>query len=146
MPKFSCAYPDSSADLSQLELKPNSLFSGTPNYNPSEHDGLIVWNTGDTWHMRATGDEDGSRFTGRIIADSSLEDLRLYELENRDRVEFVDNSQKIIEFDLQVGEKWTDGLSFKVTDGTSLFLDLEDNNNISIKAGSNLQEVNPSIV
>jgi hypothetical protein len=137
---------DSSADFSKLELKSNSLFSGTPNYNPSEHDGLIVWNTGDTWHIRATGDEDGSRFTGRIIADSSLKDLRLYELEKNDRVEFVDNSQKIIEFDLQVGEKWTDGLSFKVTDGTSLFLDLEDNNNISIKAGSNLQEINPSIV
>ena len=54
----------------------------------------------------------------------------------------MDNFHQIIEFDLQIWEKWTDGLSFTVADGTSLFIDLEENNDISVKAGSNLQEIN----
>lgn len=131
---------DSFTNLNGLELKQDSLFSGTPDYNPVEHNGLIVWNTGDTWHIEATGDADGSRFTGQIIADSTIEDLSLYKLEGNDRVEFTDNSRQIIEFDLRIWDKWTDGISFKVADGTSLFLDLEDNDDISVKAGSNLQE------
>ena len=132
---------DSSTNINELELKQDSLFSGTPNYNPSEHDGLIIWNIGDTWHIEATGDRDGSRFTGRIVADSYIEDLNPYNLENGDRVEFADDSHQIIEFDLQIWEHWIDGLSFKVSDNNSLFLDLEENNDVSIKAGSELQEV-----
>lgn len=132
---------ESATDVNQLELKQNSLFSGKPDYNPVEHDGLIVWNTGDTWYIEATGDQDGSRFTGSIVADSSIEDLSPYKLESNDRVEFVDDSDQIIEFDLQIWEKWTDGLSFTVAEGTSLFLDLEENDDISVKAGSNLQEI-----
>ncbi|NJL52469.1 MAG: hypothetical protein HC930_10025 [Hydrococcus sp. SU_1_0] len=110
-----------------------------PSFSPTP-DGLLIWQTEDTWHLEATGDRDGSHFTGKIIANSPIKDLALYKLESSDRVEFADNSHKIIEFDLRVWEKWIDGISFKVTDGTSLFLDLNDNNDISVKAGSNLQE------
>ena len=137
---------DFSANASRLELKQDSLFAGTPDYNPSEHEGLMIWNTGKTWHVQATGDLDGSRFTGRIIADSSLEELNLFKLENHDRVAFTDNSRQIIEFDFPVWEHWVDGISFKVGEGTSLFLELEEYNDISIKAGANLQEVNQSLI
>ncbi|VEP14691.1 conserved hypothetical protein [Hyella patelloides LEGE 07179] len=126
---------------SQIELTQNSSFSGQPDYNPAEHYGLIIWNTDDTWHIEATGDLDGSRFTGRIIADNSLEDLSPYQVEGNDLVEFADNSNQILEFDLNVWDKWTDGLSFKVTDETSLFLDLDDSSDISIKAGLNLENI-----
>ncbi|MGF1539619.1 MAG: right-handed parallel beta-helix repeat-containing protein [Pleurocapsa sp.] len=131
-------------DSSALELKQDILFAGTPDYNPSEHDGLIVWNEGDTWHIEATGDLDGSRFTGKIIANSPIEDLAPYKLENGDRVEFTDLSHKIIEFDLRIWDKWIDGISFKVADGSSVFLDLENNHDVSIKAGLDLQEINLS--
>ncbi len=124
-----------------LELRPDSLFSGKPDYNPAEHDGLIVWNKGNTWNIEATGDADGSRFTGRIVADRPIEALNPYDIENSDRVEFVDNSRQIIEFDLQVWSKWIDGISLNVADGTSLFLELEENSDISLKAGANLQEI-----
>jgi Ca2+-binding RTX toxin-like protein len=124
----------------QLKLTQNVQFSGDPIYDSATPDGLLIWQTEDTWHLEATGDRDGSHFTGKIIANSPIKDLALYKLESRDRVEFVDNSHKIVEFDLRIWEKWTDGISFKVTDGTSLFLDLNDHNDISVKAGSNLQE------
>ena len=127
---------------SVMELKQDSTFSGKPDYNPAEHNGLIVWNTNDIWHIEATGDRDGSRFTGKIIADSPIEDLGFYKLEGDDRVEFVDNSYKIIEFDLKVKDKWTDGFSFESSENTSIFLDLGENNDISVKAGSELQEIN----
>ena len=137
------SYTTDFAPPSALELKQDSLFSGKPDYNAVEHTGLVVWNTGNTWHIEATGDADGSRFTGRIMADNSIEDLSPYKLESNDRVEFVDDSQQIIEFDLNIWDKWTDGISFKVSEETSLFLDLEDNNGISVKAGSDLQQVVP---
>ena len=104
---------------------------------------MTVWNTGDTWHLEATGDGDGSRFVGKIIADSPIADLTEYWIEGNDRIEFADNSNQILEFDLTIWSKWTDGISFKVSDGTSLVLDLEDNNDyVSVKAGANFQEVN----
>ncbi|MEM9509328.1 MAG: hypothetical protein AAGA16_16850, partial [Cyanobacteria bacterium P01_E01_bin.35] len=83
-----------------------------------------------------------SRFAGKIIANNPIEDLSAYKLESNDQVEFTDNSHKVIEFDLLIGKKWIDGISFQVSDETSLFLDLGDNNNVSVKAGSELQEIN----
>jgi|GEM_PF-6797864 len=140
--------PDSEMPVghsSGLELKQDSLYTGRPNYTPSKHDGLIIWNEGQTWHIEATGGIDGSRFIGNIVSDNPILDLAPYKLENSDRAEFADNSQQIIDFDLRIGKKWTDGISFKVADETSLFLDLESSNNISVKAGSNLQEINSNI-
>ena len=127
---------------SGLELKQDSLFSNKPNYNPSEHNGLIVWNTGNAWHIEATGDGDGSNFTGQITASNPIENLSPYSLESNDTVEFTDNSRQIIEFDLNVWNQWRDGISFEVSDNASVFLELEDSSNISVKAGANLQEIN----
>ena len=134
---------DISVGYDGIELKQDSLFAGKPDYNTADHNGLTVWNTGDTWHLEATGDGDGSRFVGKIIADSPIADLTEYWIEGNDRIEFADNSNQILEFDLTIWSKWTDGISFKVSDGTSLVLDLEDNNDyVSVKAGANFQEVN----
>ena len=128
-------------DSSAVELKQDSLFSGTPDYNAAEYDGLIIWNTDDTWYIEATGDADGSRFVGQIVADRPIEDLSAYSLEGSDRVEFVDNSQQIVEFDLRIWNQWTDGISFQVSEGTSVFLELENGDDVSIKAGSSLQDI-----
>ncbi|MEM8677106.1 MAG: right-handed parallel beta-helix repeat-containing protein [Cyanobacteria bacterium P01_G01_bin.67] len=133
---------ETSVGYDGLELKQDSLFSNKPVYNPAKHNGLIVWNNGNSWHIEATGDADGSRFAGKIIANNPIEDLSAYKLESNDQVEFTDNSHKVIEFDLLIGKKWIDGISFQVSDETSLFLDLGDNNNVSVKAGSELQEIN----
>ena len=130
----------------KLKLTSDPVFSGEPNYNPGNHSGLIVWNDDDTWHLEATGDIDGERLTGRIIVDSPIEDLSTNSIENSDRVEFVDNSNEILEFDLRVWNQWTDGLSFKVADDASVFLDLDNSSDVSVKAGADLQEVNLSNV
>ena len=130
----------------RLELSSDSVFSGEPDYNPANHNGLIIWNSDDTWHLEATGDANGERLTGRIIVDSPIEDLSTNSLENNDRVEFIDNSNEILEFELRVWNQWTDGLSFKVADDASVFLDLDNSSDVSVKAGADLQEVNLSNV
>ena len=127
---------------SKLELKQDSLFSNQPNYNAYDHNGLIVWNTGNTWHIEATGDSNGSRFTGQITANNPIENLSTYSIESNDTAEFTDNSRQIIEFDLHIWNRWTDGISFEVSDDTSVFLELEDSSNVSVKAGASLQEIN----
>ena len=127
---------------SGLELKQDSLFSDKPNYNSFNHNGLIVWNTDNTWHIEATGDGDGSRFTGQITASNPIENLSSYSIESNDTVEFTDNSHQIIKFDLNVWNQWKDGISFEVSDNSSVFLELEDSSNISVKAGADLQEIN----
>ena len=132
---------DSSTLEYTLELKQDSLFSGTPDYDPSSHDGLIIWNSDDTWYIETTGDADGSRFQGQIITDGPIEYLSGYQLEDNDRLMFADDSQQIAEFDLRSWEKWTDGISFRVPEETSIFLDLENDSNISIKAGSELNDI-----
>ncbi|MGF1590842.1 MAG: right-handed parallel beta-helix repeat-containing protein [Pleurocapsa sp.] len=132
---------ETSVGYSGLELKQDTLFSGKPSYNAAEQGGIIVWNTDGIWHLEATGDRSNTNFKGKISTESSIEDLTFLNLENNDRVEFVDDSRKILEFDLLVGSKWTDGISFKVQGNTSVYLEL-DNSNISVKAGSSLQEIN----
>jgi hypothetical protein len=128
----------------RLELTSDSVFSGEPDYNPANHNGLIVWNSDDTWHLEATGDANGERLTGRIIVDSPIEDLGFNKIENNDTVQFVDNSNEILEFDLRVWNNGIDGLSFKVADDASVFLDLDNSSDVSVKAGADLQEVNLS--
>ena len=130
-----------SVESKGLKLSQDSLIVGTPNYNANEHDGLIIWNQDDTWHLEASGNASGSYFKGRIVADRQIENLNAYKMEDSDSVEFADNSQQIIEFDLTVWEKWIDGLSFQVADGASVFLELDSNPDISIKVGENLQEI-----
>ena len=131
-----------SDDDNLLELTGDSIFSGEPDYNPSDRDGLIIWQTDDTWYVEATGDANGSRITGQIVSDTPIEDLGFYKLESNDRVEFADNSDKIIEFDLRIGSKWTDGFSFQANDDSSVFLELSDRSqDTSIAVGSNLQEI-----
>ena len=133
-----------SAISSGLELNDDSLFSDKPKYNPLEHGGLIIWNKDNVWHMEATGTEGGSRFQGRIVAENPIEDLSFFKIESHDRVEFVDDSQKVLEFDLRIAQRWTDGISFKVPDRTSVFLELEDSDSVSVKAGADLREINLS--
>ena len=128
---------------SRIELKADSLFAGTPEYHPSEEDGLMISNIEQTWHIQATGNQDGSSFRGQIIADSSIEELSLFKLENNDLVQLVDNSAQILEFDVSVGQNAVDGFSFNVADGVSLELELENYHDISLKAGANLEEINP---
>ena len=128
----------------RIELTSDSVFSGEPDYNPANHNGLIVWNNDDTWHLEATGDANGERLTGRIISDSPIEDLRFDKIENSDTVEFVDNSNEILEFDLRVWNRGIDGLSFEVADDASVFIELDNSSDVSVKAGSDLQEVNLS--
>ena len=137
--------PVESSDISSgLELNQDSLFSNRPKYNASQQNGLIVWNNNDVWHMEATGTEGGSRFQGRIVAENPIEDLSFFKIENHDRVEFADDSRKVLEFDLRIAQRWTDGISFKVPDRTSVFLELEDSDSVSVKAGADLQEINLS--
>ena len=137
---------DPTTEDDKLELTSDSVFSGEPNYNPADHNGLIVWNNDDTWHIEATGDANGERLTGRIIVDSPIEDLDTNNLENNDSIEFVDNSNEILEFNLNIWDRWTDGLSFEVADDASVFLDLDNSSDVSVKAGADLQEVNLSSV
>ena len=85
-----------SAVSSGLELNHDSLFSNKPKYSPSKHNGLVVWNTNDTWHMEATGQGGGSNFKGRIVAENPIEDLSYFNFEKNDRVEFVDDSRQVV--------------------------------------------------
>ena len=124
-----------------IELDRDSLFSGKPNYNPANYDGLVVWNEGNTWYIEATGDVNGSQITGRILANNPIENFAPYLLEESDKVEFVDSSRQVIDFDLRIGQKWTDGISFTVSNEDSIFLDLGENSDVTVTAGANLQQL-----
>ena len=124
-----------------IELTQDSLFSGKPNYNVSNYDGLVVWNEGNRWHIEATGDANGSRFTGSIVSSNSINDLSFYSLEKSDRAEFVGDSRQIIDFEFRVVQPWKDGISFTVSDGDSVFLDLGENSDTTVMAGANFQQI-----
>ena len=127
-----------------LELDGDSLFSGQPNYVPSEQTGLIVWNTDDVWHMEATGTTATllSNYQGRIVSDQPIEDLSIYNLEESDRVEYTDESHKVIDFSMNVVNQGMDGVSFKAAEGASVFLELENGNTVPVQAGMYMQEIN----
>ncbi|MEL6494060.1 MAG: hypothetical protein AAFQ41_02925, partial [Cyanobacteria bacterium J06623_7] len=125
-----------------LELNEDSLLSGKPNYTPSEQSGIIVWNTDDVWHMEATGTPASSHYRGRIISDQPIEDLSVYNLESNDVVQYADESHQAVEFAVAIANQWTDGMSFKATDGASVFLELENSDNVPVQAGANMQEIN----
>ena len=127
-----------------LELDGDSLFSGQPNYVPSEQTGLIVWNTDDVWHMEATGTTATllSNYQGRIVSDQPIEDLSIYNLEESDRIEYADESHKVIDFSMNVVNQGMDGVSFKAAEGASVFLELENGNTVPVQAGMYMQEIN----
>jgi predicted outer membrane repeat protein len=123
---------------SGLELTQDERFVGRPIYVPAENTGLFVWNTDNTWKIESTGDLDGSLFKGRIVADRAIEKLGSFKLEGNDFVRFTDDSHQVVEFSMKVGNKWTDGISFKVADQTKMFLEMEDQANVPIKVGASM--------
>ena len=127
-----------------LELDGDSLFSGKPNYVPSEQTGLMVWNTGDVWHMEATGTTATllSNYQGRIVSDQPIEDLSVYNFEESDRIKYADESHKVIDFSMNVVNQGMDGVSFKAAEGASVFLELENGNTIPVQAGAQMQQIN----
>lgn len=131
---------DSEPPLSSsgLELTQDERFAGRPIYDPVENTGLFVWNTDNTWKIESTGDLDGSLFKGRIVADRPIEKLGSFKLEKNDFVRFTDDSHQVVEFSMKVGNKWTDGISFKVADQTKMFLEMEDRANVPIKVGASM--------
>ena len=127
-----------------LELDGDALFSGKPNYNPSEQSGLIVWNTDDVWHMEATGTAATpySHYQGQIVSEQPIEDLSSYKLEGNDTVKYADESRKVIDFSMMVINQGTDGISFRTPDNASVYLELEESNTVPVKAGMYMQEIN----
>ena len=125
-----------------LELNQDALFSSKPSYNPSEQSGLIVWNTEDVWHIEATGTPETSHYRGKIVSDQVIEDLSTFSFEGSDSLQYADDSQKVVEFSMIIANQWVDGISFKTPDNASVFLELEDSNNVPVQAGTYLQEIN----
>jgi predicted outer membrane repeat protein len=123
---------------SGLELTQDERFSGRPIYVPAENTGLFVWGNNNTWKIESTGDLDGSLFKGKIVADHAIEKLGSFKLEDNDFVRFTDDSHQVVEFSMKVGNKWTDGISFKVADQTKVFLEMEDRANVPIKVGASM--------
>ncbi|MEM6612356.1 MAG: hypothetical protein AAF652_08910 [Cyanobacteria bacterium P01_C01_bin.72] len=125
-----------------LELNHDALFSSKPTYNPSEQSGLIVWNNEDVWHIEATGTPATSHYRGKIVSDQVIEDLSTFSFEASDSLKYADDSHKVVEFSMIVANQWVDGISFKTPDNASVFLELEDSNNVPVQAGAYLQEIN----
>jgi predicted outer membrane repeat protein len=131
--------PEPPLSSSGLELTQDERFTGRPIYVPAENSGLFVWNNNqNTWKIESTGDLDGSLFKGRIVADRAIEKIGSFKLENNDFVRFTDDSHQVVEFSMKVGNKWTDGISFKVADQTKMFLEMEDQGNVPIKVGASM--------
>jgi len=125
-----------------LELNQDALFSSKPSYNPSEQSGLIVWNTEDVWHMEATGTPATAHYRGKIVSDQVIEDLSTFSFEGSDSLQYADDTYKVVEFSMIVANSGVDGISFKAPDNASVFLELEDSNNVPVQAGTSLQEIN----
>ena len=125
-----------------LELNQDSLFSSKPSYIPTEQSGLIVWNTDDVWHMEATGTPETSHYRGKIVSDQPIEDLSTFGFEDNDVFQYSDDSQQVIEFSMIIANEGVDGISFTTPDDASVFLELEDSNNVPVQAGTNMEEIN----
>ena len=99
---------------------------GTPDYDPSVDEGLFLWKDEDgPWHLRGTGDADGSRYVGSIISDSAAVSVDAVGLESNDILDTTDPSR--IDFDLGVGQGYQDGIDFSFQAGASLSLNLQGN-------------------
>ncbi|MEN9518029.1 MAG: hypothetical protein RLZZ381_617 [Cyanobacteriota bacterium] len=127
---------------SGLQLTPDTMFSGKPDYVPADNNGLFVWQTDNTWNIEGTGDWDSSHFRGKLVADRPIENLSGYNLENNDFVRFTDDSHQVVEFSMIIGQQWTDGISFQAPENASIFLELEESDRVSVVAGASMQEIN----
>ena len=98
---------------------------GQPEYDLlSVDEAIYVWlDEKDVWHLRVTGDEDGSRYVGSIVSDQPLVDIETVSVEPDDLVNTADPLK--IDFDFQVGKQWEDGLDFRFPKGAALTLNME---------------------
>jgi predicted outer membrane repeat protein len=129
---------------SGLELTQDAQFSGKPSYVPAENSGLFVWSNNDNnniWNMEATGAEKNSHYAGRFVANQPIEDLNTFKLEANDYVRFVDDSHTVVEFSMTVSNAWTDGLSFRVSDNASVFLELENSEGVPVQVGASMNNI-----
>jgi hypothetical protein len=63
-------------------------------------------------------------------------------MENNDFVRFTDDSHQVVEFSMLIGQQWTDGISFQAPENSSIFLELEESDRVSVVAGASMQEIN----
>ncbi|MGB3405388.1 MAG: CRTAC1 family protein [Microcoleaceae cyanobacterium] len=97
---------------------------GEPDYGLNDA-GLFLWQgIGNTWHLRATGDEDGNRYRGSIVSNQALTQVEAVDLEPNDTLN--NNNPTQIDFGLTVLQGFEDGFDFKVSNGASLILNLNN--------------------
>ena len=98
---------------------------GEPEYDPLNDAGLFLWQgVGHTWHLRATGDEDGNRYRGSIVSNQELTQVEAVDLEPNDILDNTNSTQ--IDFGLTILQGFEDGFDFKVTPNASLILNLNN--------------------
>ena len=77
----------------------------------------------DLWHLRVTAGKDSNhRYVGSIVSDTFATFVKGVKIESNDQVNI---SESGIDFNLQVGQDFEDGLDFQFPTGASLSISLE---------------------
>ncbi|WP_319549397.1 FG-GAP-like repeat-containing protein [Desulfogranum marinum] len=107
------------------ELEPVCIPYGEPNYDAATEDGVFLWKEGNVWHLRAiAGSSGGQRYSGSIVADMDFVSVTPVSLEQwGDSVDTPDS--QLIEFNINMGSPWYDGLDIEVQAGATVFFNVE---------------------
>lgn len=97
---------------------------GKPEYDKSEDSGLYLWkDKQEIWHLRVTaGTEPFRRYVGSIVFDIPPTFIDGVRIESNDQ--FILN-ESIIDFNLQVGQGFEDGIDFQFPSGAALTINLD---------------------
>lgn len=109
---------------------------GEPKFDPASGAAVRIWQDckgSGEWHVRATGDVNGIRYSGSIISTRPITALNAFRLENFDQVYI--NGSSIIFDPLIVTSKWQDGFDFIVDDSAALQLTLSQPENTVVLLG-----------
>ncbi|MBM9514817.1 FG-GAP-like repeat-containing protein [Desulfogranum marinum] len=107
------------------ELEPVCSPYGEPNYDAATEDGVFLWKEGNVWHLRAIAGSSGwQSYSGSIVADMDFVSVTPVSLEQWGDSVDTPNSQ-LIEFNINMGSPWYDGLDIEVQAGATVYFDVE---------------------
>jgi len=126
--------------------------TGAPAYNPSTEASLFLWKTDNqTWRLRATAGGGNRTYTGQLVANQAFSNVAGVSLEADDTLN--SSTQKVIQFELNVGGSQEDGINFTIPPGAFVSMVIEEsmppgltlNPNTGEISGTPLQSGNHSL-